>query len=165
MSGISKRVSLNRLRKLREVMASAKKVRGGYVIDLGEGRVLFDMEVWSYGLKREKHGCGTACCLAGTAGMIPSFRRAGLKTDSPEPGDTGGIVHGEALTPLGAFARFFGLDDITANDLTFPSSYTRYPDIYERWKANDKSVGDTITPRDVVRALDEVIAEVEARPS
>jgi hypothetical protein len=74
-------------------------------------------------------------------------------------------VHGEALTPLGAFARFFGLDDITANDLTFPSSYTRYPDIYERWKANDKSVGDTITPRDVVRALDEVIAEVEARPS
>lgn len=131
-----------RLKKLITVFKSAKKIKDGYIFDIGDNRVLFDITKWGQFRQRTAY-CGTAACVAGTAGLIPEFRKAGLKTTIRETGSCvefrgeGGEEGGED-----AFAKFFGVTESDSYDICMPERYTNSP------KA---------TPREVVAKLERVL--------
>lgn len=65
-------------------------------------RKQFDITDWGH-----KTECGTVACVAGWAGLIPAFRRAGLKTElNPHGCDIS--FNGRLMTSSLAFTNFFG---------------------------------------------------------
>lgn len=142
-------LSLQRLKKLRDVMASAKPLKGGgHVFKLGKNQVLFDIGDWGYKtspLTKRITGCETAACVIGTAGLIPEFQKQGLMTD---PKDS--IVRcgtDEDSIDQYAFAEFFFADNEEAFDVCFPDSY----------EANQR--GEYVEPKHVVEKLDQLIKQ------
>ena len=131
---------LNRLKKLRDVFNSSTKVKNGYVMDLGNNRVLFDIDDFSYNKDTEcvfsedlrdnlnnKFNCNSAACVIGTAGLIPEFRKAGLKTNILENDVVFTPRNGydNKVHSFNAFGEFFGCGGITEDYIILPSSY--YP--------------------------------------
>lgn len=165
--------SLNRLTKLRDVMASAKPINKGYELDLGNNNIVFDIGHWAGALSdgfKNRFGtsCGTSACVAGTAGLIPEFRKQGLLTSIE--GNTVDLANVD-LVPSDfeteevlAFARFFGLTYNQAEEICIPEE-DHYP---EACSVND--LGETVlksyfdvTPAMVVKKLDRIIkAKTEA---
>jgi len=90
----------------------------------------FDLEHWvttyEKGYPREdgkKSKCGTTACALGHAGLIPSFRRAGLKTQIG-PHDTEGEVYLKGVgCGIGAGEKFFDLTPAEADYLFLPGYY------------------------------------------
>lgn len=90
----------------------------------------FDLDHWiaSYenGYPREdgkKYKCGTTACALGHAGLIPSFRRAGLKTEMAPNATQGevtldGLEHGTHAAEI-----FFDLRSEEADYLFLPEYY------------------------------------------
>jgi hypothetical protein len=73
--------------------------------------------------------CNTVACAAGWAGMIPEFRRRGLKTNPSENYIT--LEGSEKIYAL-AVEKFLGLTCNEALSLFYPDSYTEedFPDSY-----------------------------------
>ena len=162
-----KKHHIERLKKLCRVMESAKQVEGGYILDLGKDRLLFDITTWGEGvtgghvsdeaadllttstLKKmypftgSSCFCGTAACVAGTAGLIPEFRKAGLKT----VGGNVKFVHSNGREEYGedAFSAFFGVSSSDGTYICLPHMY-------------DEPV---VTPELVVERLKELISSAE----
>lgn len=182
---------LNRLKKIRDVFASAQKIPGGYAMQIGDNKILFDIDILASSTaspdldivmrdedyaKAAQKGCGTAACVVGTAGIIPEFRKAGLKTVVPTGTDTyvNDIV--TLINPktkeyienrTNAFGVFFGV----------ATDYPEYDeDMYGRWPGSacdyicmpdeylDAEGAEVIpTPADVVRRLNVLIKKGEAK--
>ena len=157
---------LKRLIKLRDVMQSAKKVKGGYVLELAKDKILFDIDVFAlpahhsdYEEVMAKTSCGTAACVIGTAGMIPEFRKAGLKTDS---GANDVFLFNSKkkikAREYEAFGEFFGTTtDYTEGYRTDTSTYMCDPFSYK----NTHLRTVTPTPKDVVKRLNVLIKKGE----
>lgn len=160
----TKAFHVKRMQKLLAVFESAKKVDGGYVLDLGKDRLLFDIGYWGTtlmgdfthpkivaavtkksantmcGNERPESTCGMAACVGGTAGMIPEFRRAGLKTI------IGDLTYDKMQSSsAAAFEDFFGLTEKEAIHICAPVMYEQY------------QKGQKVTPRHVVPKLEAAI--------
>jgi hypothetical protein len=68
----------------------------------------------------EENTCGTTACALGHAGLMPSFRKAGLRS---EPDEFGGDVFFEGQRSEEAGAAFFGLTYEEASYLFMPWNY------------------------------------------
>lgn len=140
----TKAQSLRRLRRLREVMASARKTKHGYVMRVGKKRLLFDISTW-----HASTSCGTAACVVGIAACLPMFKRLGLTW----VGDKAIAIDGEVVTNGAgalfhdAFGAMLGIAEDSAEDLVRGSGYDAFD----------------VTPKHVVTKLDALIAEVEKR--
>jgi len=78
-------VNKERLLKLAEVLETES--RGRVLTVPGNGKIGFDLGVYAFHDDENRtHGCGTAACALGYAGLHPWFRRRGVKTDI-ESGD------------------------------------------------------------------------------
>lgn len=168
-------VRLKRLKKLREVFASAEEFKGGYVIKTGTATRLFHIADWADEVGPDSYfhddiapelankltpsrmtpDCGTACCVAGAAGFIPEFRKAGLITNPRRGNVTFGLdVDGDA-----AFEQFFGLTSAEATDVCYPKGYA---DIVGFDPESDfHEMVDLVKPPHVVTKLDQLIAKYE----
>lgn len=153
-------VTLQRLVKLRDVMASAKKVRGGHVLDLGNGRVVFDISTWADSLNRKIGGCNTSACVAGTAGLIPEFQACGFKTTINSYSGFAGFKFGEqndeyifstGRSVIANFAKLFGITELEAEGICMPTELN-YPEA-----KYDKDGDLIVTPAMVVTKLDRII--------
>lgn len=122
---------LNRLIKLRDVFKAAEKIKDHvYVVQAG-GKRIFDIANWATtndheSDKLDENICGTACCVAGTAGFIPEFRKAGLKTEINKYGEGSVVLRSEDDYDNAseyAFAEFFGLTLDESMNITMPSAY------------------------------------------
>lgn len=128
---------IKRLEKLISVFETAKPVKKygrviGHTFDIGKNTVLFDISLWNanigdhYGFTEELKkatSCGTAACVAGTAGLIPEFRKAGLcsfLSDDVILFDKEGHVKSRDLK---AFAEFFGISFDQSFNICIPSEY------------------------------------------
>jgi len=157
------RTSITRLTALRDTLKTAKKTVDGYILTLPNGRHLFDIGTWGEPIdadyvseaqakrlskklnvpldvrRNAPTACGTAACVLGTAGMIPAFRKAGLRTHLLY-----GRVSHNGKSEIDAFAGFFNTDRRQAEDVCLPSSY------------EDCRLG-TVTPHDAVKKIDTLI--------
>ncbi len=89
--------------------------------------------------------CGTVACVAGWAGFVPAFRRAGLKMvdEGKSSGKLSLMVNGVVKDNLlGAVAMFLGLSWRDEADLFWPSGYD---------KAN-------VTPKDAAKKIRRLVA-------
>ena len=92
----------------------------------------FDLDHWVLSYERgydrdkgKKSKCGTTACALGHAGLIKSFRRAGLKTEIKEGETVGNVTLKNLGTGLYAAEIFFGLSNREANYLFMPEYYGR----------------------------------------
>jgi hypothetical protein len=116
-------------------------------------RPQFDVCLWA-----ARRSCGTVACVGGWAGLVPEFRRAGLKTDV-EYGDVGfkptlgrdreyaekayGYADGTFNGRTGC-ELFFGTYDCPQLNLFMPSGYEQ---------------GNNVRPKQVARKLRRVVRE------
>jgi len=122
---------LNRLIKLRDVFKAAEKIKDDVYVVRAGGKRIFDIVNWATtddheSDKLDKNICGTACCVAGTAGFIPEFRKAGLKTEINRFGEGSVVLRSEDDYDNAseyAFADFFGLTIDASMNITMPSAY------------------------------------------
>jgi hypothetical protein len=90
----------------------------------------FDLDHWVEKYDKDfpredgkKHKCGTTACALGHAGLIPSFRRAGLRTIMPEGWNRGKVELDGLESGMAAAKLFFNLPEEEANYLFMPESY------------------------------------------
>jgi hypothetical protein len=113
----------------------------------------FDVCVWGH-----EDLCGTVACVGGWAGLVPEFRRAGLKTDPAQgwvrflPTFSCDKKHAAEMgMPRNSFCGsrqgcelFFGVLDLEELNLFMPSGYEQ---------------GYDVTPKQVARKLREVVRQ------
>lgn len=175
MSGFTKQqvqAHIRRIEKLIQVFSSAQSVRtsikgkqlSGYKMQLGKNQVLFDIRTWGTDIAMEdsvtaeKTGCGTAACVLGTAGLIPEFRKAGLRTD--KAGENVDMIDksGEVISDgEEAFAMFFGSTETEAMGICMPDSYNEFSNPVDSGGLNIP-IESTVRPKAVVAKLKKLLA-------
>lgn len=122
-----KNFHLKRLERLIEIVKAVPKYsfNMNFFCELPGSKYVSQSDTLAIQLKK---GCGTVGCALGWAGLDPSFRKAGLKTNQEDGNvyfnrSTFYFPTSSVMLSYNAGAKFFGLEEEEAHEIFDPNYY------------------------------------------